>query len=233
MRDCYVKSEKLGHFCKHGEKLTFLNAHIKLKKNKIPKIPKSSNKCNDKTIVTLDMIQSLVKDKTDDEDDAFVGATSDVLNLMFNKSLEQTINKFTEPKCSERRLSPFQIQDEDPEEVKVYTYDRIAECSSSIIISDVVSLNSKEINNVSEDLAPRNILKRKLHDSNNDISNSKTVKTGVADPSKQQLDIPQFFREIGEYITTRFPLKKQMELRLEVLSLVTKAELELLHGEGV
>lgn len=218
---------------KYGEPtsalLAFLDDHIDITEHKSSDT-KTTQKKNDQVLITLDMIQSLMKEKSDDDDDAVVDATTDVLSSLFNKSLEDTINKFTEPKCSALLSSTSQY----PKEVGIKTEGTTAECCSNIIISDVVSLNTKEKINVSEDSTEINTLKRKLDDSDSvrsEIPNYKILKTDIPGPSKPQHDIPVFFKEIGEYVTARFSPKKQMELRLKVLSLVTEAELELLHGD--
>lgn len=229
MRDGYVRSMKTNGSNLHHHILSFLDDHIDCTNSK-PSHTKNSNKDNNQVLITLDMIQSLVNEKTDDDenDDALVDATSDVLSSLFNKSLEDTINKFTEPKCSAHQSSTIEYPDEYPKKVE----ETAAECCSSIIISDVVSLSTEGRNSESEDLTELNSLKRKLHNSNEtEIPNSKTLKTDLVEPSKEQPDIAVFFKDIGEYVTARFPLKKQIELRMKVLSLVTQAELELLHGE--
>lgn len=238
IRDTYVKSKKCGKPSRFGCILSFLDDNIEFLKNKInkPKIKKRSK--NGEVLITLDMVQSLVKDKTDDDDDALVDATSDVISSIFKKSLEETINKFTEPNGSSVQHSqsstfqqPIDVEDED-----VAVVDSTAGDCSSIIISDVMSLQPKAISNTDllnpELPAGSNTLKRNVYDSDNvniESLNAKIPKTILTDPPMQRVDIPAFFKEIGEYVSTHFPLRKQMELRLKVLSLVTQTELELLH----
>lgn len=224
MRDTYVKSMKGGKSSQYRHILNFLDDHIDCKKNK-PGNTKTSNKSDDE-------VSNNDKSNDDDDDvdfdDVLVDATSDALSSMLNKSLEETINKFTEPKGSAHQSPTFQHPNKCPKEANVD--ETTDECSSSIIISNVVSLSTERRNSGPEDLTELNNLKRKLDDSSQSkISNSKTLKT--EDFAKEQHDISVFFKEIGEYVTARFPLKKQMELRMKVLSLVTEAELELLNGE--
>lgn len=188
---------------------------------------KSTETTTGKTIVSLEMIEALLKSKTNSSD-----ADTVPLPTIADDKSDAAIHRSS-------KLSDFldQTRVEQPSVADSSTFMQNLDITPSIMMPshsrNIISTqaNSSEINCNDISMEDSN---SKTHFKNENsrsdkavpVNNVKKEITSIFDIDSEGDDIGVFLNEVADYVSTTYSLEQQMDIRLEICDLVTAAEIE-------
>lgn len=201
----------------------------KLRSESEENFSETTEKTTGKTIVTLDMIEALLRSKTDssslDTGGSLASYSDDQNDAATHQNLTLPIFKhhsnFDKRSVSGPNTSTFMQNADSTSSVILVSHPRTITNTQA----DIKSTNDANISMAESNCNSFMVSNHENYDSSINEANKKEI-SSILDINSEAEDIELFLNEVADYVSSSYTVEQQSNIRLKICALVTAAEIE-------